>query len=371
MARFRRVNRGQLLARMNRIYGLLLIVSGVVFVVISEGVASGLPFFLLALILMHASMMLYRSKKTRKHTVKTACAVDAGIGFVLCVLLAVFWKRSVDVVAILMAVRTAGAVVEYVFDIGRNKSEKRAILGRAFLIVIHLALLAELIAVIGKSVPTQVVIYGLLFLVEGIAGVYANLKEAMHGKLIGQVIVKSYAAEILAGLMIAVVGASILLPVCEPAIESFGDGLWYSFMLVTTIGFGDMTAVTPAGRLISVAVGIYGIVAVALITSILVNLYNENKEKGEPRRSGGEKPDAGKSDAGKPDAEKPDAEKPATVKSDAGKPSSEKRDTAKRTADKQGTDKQGTDKQGAGKRATEKRSTGKQSTDKRVADKHK
>ena len=97
------------------------------------------------------------------------------------------------------------------------------------------------------------------------------------------------AAEILAGLMIAVVGASILLPAFEPGITTFGDGLWYSFMLVTTIGFGDMTAVTPAGRLISVAVGIYGIVAMALITSILVSVYNESKEKDAQNRNNSDK----------------------------------------------------------------------------------
>jgi hypothetical protein len=59
---------------------------------------------------------------------------------------------------------------------------------------------------------------------------------------------------------------------------------------VTTIGFGDLTAVTPAGRLISVAVGIYGIVAVALITSILVNIYNDSKDKADaPARNTADK----------------------------------------------------------------------------------
>ena len=79
--------------------------------------------------------------------------------------------------------------------------------------------------------------------------------------------------------MIVVVGASILLPVCEPSIKNFADGLWYSFMLVTTIGLGDFYAVTHVGRLISVVVSVCGIVVVALITSVLVNLYNENKAK--------------------------------------------------------------------------------------------
>ena len=48
---------------------------------------------------------------------------------------------------------------------------------------------------------------------------------------------------------------------------------------MTTIGFGDLTAVTDFGRILSVILGAYGIVVVALITSIIVNFYGE-KEAG-------------------------------------------------------------------------------------------
>ncbi len=46
---------------------------------------------------------------------------------------------------------------------------------------------------------------------------------------------------------------------------------------MTTIGFGDITATTGIGRLLSVILGIYGIIVVALITSVIVNFYNEVK----------------------------------------------------------------------------------------------
>ena len=63
--------------------------------------------------------------------------------------------------------------------------------------------------------------------------------------------------------------------------ENFNDALWYCFAIVTTIGFGDLTAVTDFGRILSVILGIYGIVVVALITSIIVNFYGEMKKDGD------------------------------------------------------------------------------------------
>ena len=273
-------------ARTNRIYSLSLVVSGILFVAIPGRIAEVLPFYLFALLLLHAALMTYRwskiSKSKKMRLARIGCLIDAAVSFVLCVLCVVFRERSSDLGAIFMAVRTAAVAVEYGVAIGKNRRDLRAIIGCVFMIVINLVLLAKLVTEIGGSLETQIVIYGILFLVQGVAGIYANLKDVMPGSLFGRVIVKTYAAEILAGLMIAVVGASVLLPIFEPGIESFADGLWYSFMLVTTIGFGDLTAVTPAGRLISVAIGIYGIIAVALITSILVSIYNESKDK-EPK----------------------------------------------------------------------------------------
>ena len=48
--------------------------------------------------------------------------------------------------------------------------------------------------------------------------------------------------------------------------------------MVTTIGFGDVTVSSFLGRLISVVLGVYGIIVVALITSIIVNFYGEIKK---------------------------------------------------------------------------------------------
>ena len=94
-----------------------------------------------------------------------------------------------------------------------------------------------------------------------------------------KIIRKTYAAEILFGIVLLIVAFSLVLPHLEEGIATFSDALWYCFAIVTTIGFGDFAAVTPMGRLLSVILGLYGIIVVALITSIIVNFYGEMKSE--------------------------------------------------------------------------------------------
>jgi voltage-gated potassium channel Kch len=92
-----------------------------------------------------------------------------------------------------------------------------------------------------------------------------------------RIVRKTYAAEILFGIVLLIVAFSLVFPHLEEGIATFNDALWYCFAIVTTIGFGDFSAVTPIGRLLSVILGLYGIIVVALITSIIVNFYGEMK----------------------------------------------------------------------------------------------
>ena len=100
---------------------------------------------------------------------------------------------------------------------------------------------------------------------------------------ISDIVRKTYSIEILYGLIVLIAATSLVLYMTEPGVSSFGDALWYCFAIVTTIGFGDITATTILGRILSVVLGIYGIIVVALITSIIVNFYNETKEENEKK----------------------------------------------------------------------------------------
>lgn len=64
----------------------------------------------------------------------------------------------------------------------------------------------------------------------------------------------------------------------ETVFESYGSALWYCFELVTTIGFGEVVAVTRLGRLLSILLSVYSIGMIAIITSTVVT-YHQIKIK--------------------------------------------------------------------------------------------
>ena len=69
--------------------------------------------------------------------------------------------------------------------------------------------------------------------------------------------------------------ASVAMWLFEPDVHTIGDGFWYCFAATTTIGFGDIVALTRFGRLITVLVAVYGIVVTAMIPGVVVSYYME------------------------------------------------------------------------------------------------
>ena len=63
--------------------------------------------------------------------------------------------------------------------------------------------------------------------------------------------------------------------IVEPQIASYGDGLWFCFVSSTTIGYGDLAAVTFPGRLTVVIVTFAGILTTAMVPGVVVAYYTE------------------------------------------------------------------------------------------------
>lgn len=124
-----------------------------------------------------------------------------------------------------------------------------------------------------------IICFSVMILISSSKNIIFPYHKTLRLNVISRVIKKSMVFEIILALMILVILCSIYFTVVEPSITSYVDSLWYSFSVITTIGFGDVTVSTTLGRILSVILGICGIVVVALFTSIIVNFYNEMNKK--------------------------------------------------------------------------------------------
>lgn len=68
------------------------------------------------------------------------------------------------------------------------------------------------------------------------------------------------------------VDAFVIL-MAEPGITSYGDALWYCYVVMATVGFGDLVAVTFIGRIASVLITIYALFVFAMATGVVVNFH--------------------------------------------------------------------------------------------------
>ena len=68
---------------------------------------------------------------------------------------------------------------------------------------------------------------------------------------------------------------ALLIWLADPAVPTFRSSLWYCFVAGTTIGFGDIAAVSPLGRALTILVSVYSIVMVAIATAVITNFYLE------------------------------------------------------------------------------------------------
>ena len=68
---------------------------------------------------------------------------------------------------------------------------------------------------------------------------------------------------------------AVVVTLFEPNVDGFENALWFMFQVVTTIGLGDYTAVSFAGRIAAVLLSIYSVFYIALITGAVVSYCSE------------------------------------------------------------------------------------------------
>lgn len=74
------------------------------------------------------------------------------------------------------------------------------------------------------------------------------------------------------------------------AFASYGEALWWAVVTVTTVGYGDITPLTPLGRALAVVLMAVGIGVIGMLASQLAATLVERNEESEERASAGPEP---------------------------------------------------------------------------------
>jgi voltage-gated potassium channel len=83
-------------------------------------------------------------------------------------------------------------------------------------------------------------------------------------------------------MLICAIGLFLVEHGQNPNINSFDDALWWSIVTVTTVGYGDIYAVTVAGRIFSVLLMLSGIALLAILTSSIATYFLSARKTGNP-----------------------------------------------------------------------------------------
>ena len=98
----------------------------------------------------------------------------------------------------------------------------------------------------------------------------------------GRRIVEHHATNALATLSsLSVVSAGALVFLAErsePAtnIDTLGDGIWWAMTTITTVGYGDTSPITPAGRAVGFALMLIGIAVFSGVTATVASIFSRD-----------------------------------------------------------------------------------------------
>ena len=251
---------------------------------VNDGNFDAAPGLLLTVFLLLGLMhvVMYLRVRTKVYLIKCVVLllVNAALGIIV-----LFAKDNPILFSITAGLYCLTIVLSRIFSVINNHSLRNIVLN-VLIILVAIGMAIGLMSTPSKTMEdvqtvilVECVFIAIVSFIEAMTIALAQLKV----RILIKIIMSTFSLEVLFGLLVMIVAFSFVFIAVEPNITNFPDSLWYSFAVVTTIGFGDIVAVTPIGRILTVLLGLYGLVVVAVITSIIVNFYNETMGKSDAK----------------------------------------------------------------------------------------
>jgi len=99
------------------------------------------------------------------------------------------------------------------------------------------------------------------------------------GKTVRAILIRNHLGTtlLISALFIGLSGAFI--SAIDPAIETPWDGIWWALVTITTVGYGDLVPVTPAGKIFAGILILVGIGLFSLLTASFSVFFLEREEE--------------------------------------------------------------------------------------------
>lgn len=79
---------------------------------------------------------------------------------------------------------------------------------------------------------------------------------------------------------IVILLAGLMMAALDPAIDSPWDGLWWAWVTISTVGYGDVVPTSPVGRALASIIILFGIGLFAMLTASFTAFFiREDEEK--------------------------------------------------------------------------------------------
>jgi voltage-gated potassium channel len=119
-----------------------------------------------------------------------------------------------------------------------------------------------------------------VFRVGMVAYVFVRLARR-RGRLVQKVQV--YAAYLT--VLVVIFGALLVLSFergyADSNIKTYGEAIWWAFVTVTTVGYGDYVPVSPQGRAIAVLMLANGVVLISVVTAVIAAKFVQDPDRDE------------------------------------------------------------------------------------------